>query len=150
MESMTVGAYLDALRAQRGWTWREVCQKATVSNGTLAKIRENGSDGAKREYVARVEQALKIPPGTIERLTRGEPIPDHTLETPIERGPSPNLKLGEVLYAEETDDGIKYRLEVAPGYGAVYIWSAPQKTSRVAHVLRAMTKVVKEVGELIE
>lgn len=156
MESLTVGSFLDGLREQRGWTWREVCRRAQIANGTLAKIREQGSKGAQKAYITRVERAFGLKLGTIDALTQGRPLPEDAFDTEhegdveLERGPSDNLSLGEVLYMEETDEGIKYRLEVAPGYGAIYIWPSEQKIGHVISKLRAMARVVKEVGGAIE
>ncbi|WP_435111661.1 helix-turn-helix domain-containing protein [Nocardiopsis synnemataformans] len=153
-KTVTVEDYLESLRDERGWTWRDVCRKAGISNGTLSKIREKGSDGAGRAYVTRLENALEIPPGTIERVTReGNPAPpegEANPETELERGPSKHLKKGEVLYTQPSADGVKYRLEISPGYGVTYIWSKPQEISSVAVILRAMAKVAREVGEVFE
>lgn len=84
---------MDARRIELRLKWKDVITLAGISPQTLSKIRTYGTAGVDALIVAKVEQALRWAPGSLQALTSGgEPTPLDSRDTePVPRPAPPTL-----------------------------------------------------------
>lgn len=148
MEIETVHDLVEHWRAQRGFSIAETAKEAQVSVNTYKKIRDGETVG--REKAAAVEKALLLPAGAIEDFKKTGKIPEVPQPGSERQISTTSLKKGERLFETTTDYGVKYRLEIAEGYGASYTWPAPRPYYEIIPHLRRLSSIVATAGGLIE
>lgn len=135
-------------RALRGLSMQETAKAAQISPNTYKKVRDG--DKVAREKVAAVETAIGLPVGSIAEFKANGTIPEIPSERVEQRVNAPSLKKGERLFEITTDYGVKYRLEIAEGYGASYTWPAPRPYHEIIPHLRKLSDIVAAAGGLID
>lgn len=135
-------------RALRGLSLHEVAREAQVSPTTVKKIRSG--ENVSIQKVAAVETAIGLPVGSIETFQKHGTLPEKPDETSEHQVNAPSLKKGERLFETTTEHGVRYRLEIAEGYGASYTWSSPRPYHEILPHLRSLSSLVATAGGLID